>query len=161
MQKRVQIISNVKNIPTREDWGDFSGDFDVSDAYENFFGKSNQEMRKCFSQNVMSRAQDIRFMPGIPFSYYIFGFCDFVLSKNYEGENTWDVADCFISVIKERAEKNPSVLLPIFEYIETALNFLVAHQEEFGADIEIYGDFEDASNLIKKAVIACGNSGGH
>jgi len=70
----LSLRSDESRIPSREDWGEFAGDFDAADAFRKFYGKSNYEVQPEFAKNTLMRAQDIRFMPSRPFSYYIKGF---------------------------------------------------------------------------------------
>lgn len=136
-----------RNIPLEEDWGDYVGDFDVVDAHKVFFGRSNEEMFAYFSRNVMMRAQDLRFMPKLPFMYYIQGFADFVLSGSYGNQDPNDVANCFLSVVGERVRDDPSALAPMCDAIVAALDFLSKNQNpEY---LDIYGDFRQQANSIK------------
>jgi len=140
----------VNTIPSAGDWGDIAGDFDLSDAYRTFFGRSNREMQSCFAKNVMSRAQDIRFMPKVPFMYYMQGFSEFVLSESYGDQAPSDVANCFLSVVQNRTEVDPSAIVPIIGIVSKALDFIANNQESLGACAEIYGDFREKSALIQE-----------
>lgn len=137
-------------IPTDEDWGDCEGDFDLSDARRVFGGHSNEEMHRHFATNVMMRAQDLRFMPRQPFMYYIQGFIDFVLSGAYGDQDSNDVANCFLDIVRARASDDPSALTSIYDRIVTALEFVVKNQDlEY---LDIYGNFRERADSIKRLI---------
>jgi hypothetical protein len=155
MQEKLPIAKRClvyDHIPNELDWGDVSGDFDAMDAYDIFFGHSNLEMQKEFAKNILSRAQDIRFMPSLPFMYYVIGFSDFVLSRKYGNESAADVANSFISVIYDKSESDLDALIPVFDKISNTLDFLVKNQKFFGASEDIYGNFDEKIRSIKHKV---------
>lgn len=146
------MSSAESSIPDRDDWGDISDNFDLRDAYDIFFGRSRRDAAALLSKNVLARAQDIRFMPKIPFSYYILGFCDLVLSGSYGDSHAWDVADSFISVLETRASENPEQLRSAFEHISKALDYILKNQNSLGLSVDIYGDLKVRSEFIESSV---------
>ena len=148
MQKEgLPLGDNGSRIPTREDWGDFAGDFDAADAFRNFFGKSNRQMKSEFSQYALMRAQDLRFMPSRPFAYYIKGLADFVRFGSYDVDAP-DIANSFISVIQDRADSVPWAFSSALNEVNDALNFIMSNSDRFCTHPEIYGDL---TKLAKQA----------
>ncbi|MTW10364.1 hypothetical protein GM658_07070 [Pseudoduganella eburnea] len=135
-------------IPSREDWGDFAGDFDAADAFRNFFGKSNREMQPEFSKDALMRAQDLRFMPSRPFSYYIKGLADFVLFGSYSGDAP-DIANSFISVVQDRADSAPWALASALNEVNDALDSIMSNSDRFCTHPEIYGDLTELAKQAK------------
>jgi hypothetical protein len=142
---------NVKSkmlIPNNEDWGEIN-DLDVRYSYEYFFGKSNTEMQDFFRRNVIERCDNLRFMPIKPFQYYIFGLKEYLESDTCPDKA--DAASCFLELIQERFESNYDDMMQIIELLMPAIRMVVENQENFGADIDIYGDFSDMLSNINSS----------
>ena len=152
MQEKMQLTPPCNNIPSREDWGDLTGDFDKSDAFDRFYGKSNREMQIAFSRDPTMRAQDIRFMPRFPFIYYMQGFIDFVLNGTY-GNDAPDIANCLLDVVAERMEANSSEVNAIFTPLSKVLDFIVINDKKFNTYPEIYGNLAEKACSIKETLI--------
>jgi hypothetical protein len=153
MQERLPVITSSANkIPSAKEWGDLTGDFDATDAYKKFYGLSQQEARSLFAKDVLSCAQDLRFMPSIPFLYYFEAFCEFVLAEVYGGNPAWAVADSFISVLNSRVEVDPKLLVSNLPLIIKVLKFLVKNQQTFGATEPVYGDYYVKSKSILESI---------
>jgi hypothetical protein len=153
MQERLPVITSSANkIPSNTDWGDIAGDFDASDAYRKFYGLPKQEAKKLFVKDALSCAQDLRFMPSIPFLYYFEEFCEFVLTEVYGDNPAWAVADSFISVLTSRVEVDPKLLVSNLPLITKVLRFLVRNQQSFGATEPVYGDFYVKSKSILESI---------
>lgn len=149
MQKEDLSLRGDDNcIPSKEDWGDFAGDFDAADAFQNFFGKSNREMQSEFSRDALMRAQDIRFMPSRPFAYYIKGFADFVRFGSYDVDAP-DIANSFISVIQDRADSAPWALASALNEVNDVLDFITSNGDRFCTHPEIYGDLAELAKQVK------------
>ena len=71
-------------IPTEADWGDYSSDLDQKHAHDLFAGHTNQEMQPYFRRSVIERTDELRWMPEIPIRYYMLGFRDFVMARDFE-----------------------------------------------------------------------------
>lgn len=146
------MTSFFRQVPTDKDWGDLAGDFDAQDAYKKFHGRSKQEAKEMFAKDILSCAQDVRFMPSVPFIYYLQGFCEFVLDGVYGDSPAWAVADSFISVLTSKAKTNPELLVFNLDQISNALTFLVKNQTVFNANEDIYGDFNERAEFIFKYI---------
>ncbi len=88
--------------PSEEDWGDYQSDLDQIDAHDVFFGRTNEEMQKEYSRHITARTTDLKFMPAVPFRYYMLGFSDFVMSNKFDKLDAPDVANCFITLVEDK-----------------------------------------------------------
>ena len=84
---------------------------------------------------------DLRWMPRIPFQYYMIGFKDFVASRNFEPSDASDSANCFIGLVLEKLENHPDHILAIMPELMPTVEYVANHQAEFEADENIYGSF--------------------
>lgn len=128
-------------VPTEAEWGDYQADLDQDDAHTMFAGRTNQEMLPHFRRNVIERTCELRWMPQIPFRYYVLGFRDFVLAGESEYLGASDAASCFLGLVLEKLEKQPDHILPIMPELLPALRHLAQNQAVFGAAKSIYGNF--------------------
>jgi hypothetical protein len=138
----------VPSVPTEEDWGDYKSDLDQNYAHSVFAGRTNQEMQRSFWENVLERTSDLRWMPDVPFRYYMLGFRDFVMAKDFDCYGS-DAASCFLGLILEKLENHPLAIIPIVQDLLPAAEYVAEHQAEFEADVEIYGNFSDKFAKIK------------
>ena len=132
-----------RNVPTEADWGNWGADLDTEYAHENFAGKTREEVFPLFQSNVIERTDELRFMPPVPFRYYMLAFRDYVLSERVfavECEAS-DAASCFLGLILEKLESDPSVILPVMEELLPAAEEVAGRQEEYDAPVDIYGSF--------------------
>lgn len=142
----------INKIPKEIDWGEYYSDMDQNYAYEVFHGRTNEEMQKEFRKNVTARTTDLKFMPALPFQYYMLGFNSFVLGNEFDTLDAPDVANCFITLVEEKLKDTPDYILPIFDKLLNTVEYIANHQHDYGASIHIYGDFQDKLKLIKERV---------
>jgi hypothetical protein len=136
-------------IPSESDWENYKDDIDASYAHDLFIGKTNEEMQVHFRRCVIERADELRWMPKIPFRYYMLGFRDFVMSGNYDDWGA-DVASCFIGLVEEKLAKEPDFILPIMPQLMPAIEYVANNQKKFGATEKIYGNFMEKFKRIKE-----------
>jgi hypothetical protein len=130
-------------VPTEAEWGDYQADLDQDYAHKTFAGRTNQEMVPHFRRNVIESAGELRWMPQIPFRYYMLGFRDFVMAGEYEDLGASDAASCFLGLVLEKLEEQPNHILPIMPELLPALRHVAQNQAVFGAAKSIYGSFCD------------------
>ena len=138
----------MKLIPTEAQWENYWDDLDTNYAHRIFFGKSNEEMQEEFRRCVIERVDEIRWMPKIPFQYYIFGLRDYVMERNFGFYDSSDAASCFLGLISEKLKKQPHYVKPVFQELLPSLRFVSENQELYDADIDIYGSFIEKYNEI-------------
>ena len=142
-------MNPILSIPTEADWGDYRSDLDQEDAHRKFAGKSNDEMQQYFRDIPVEAASDLRFMPEIPFRYYMLGFRDCVMSGGFEPCNNSDAASCFLHLVTEKLETQPRCILPIMPELIPAVEHIAHHQATFDADESIYGNFLETLKQIR------------
>ena len=145
------MSSNSIKVPDSDEWGPESGDLDVEYARGIFFGKSAQQMAPLFARNVLERVDEIRFMPDACFPYYMLALRDYVLLEPTKAsEMAPDAASSFIGLIAEKLAQHRALIQPLMAELLPALEYLVRHQAEYGAEVDIYGDFGERVAEIKR-----------
>jgi hypothetical protein len=136
-------------VPSEADWQDYHSDLDQTYAHKLFAGRTNQEMLPHFRRNVIERADELRWMPEMPFRYYMLGFRDFVMAGEFEDLWASDAASCFLSLVLEKLEKQPSYILPIMPQLLPAVGHVAMNQASFDAAESIYGNFREKFERIE------------
>ena len=134
-------MNPILPIPTEADWGDYRSDLDQEWAHRKFLGKSNDEMQQDFRDNPVEAAANLRFMPEIPFRYYMLGFRDCVMSGELEPCDDSDAASCFLHLVVEKLESRPPHIMPIMPQLLSAVEYVAHNQAAFDAEESIYGSF--------------------
>lgn len=124
------------NTPLEKEWGKVSNsDMDLNYVYKKFLGKTNFEMQRIYSGVVAIEYIDaLRWMPPVPFYYYVQGVINHIINGHYKGIDAYDAAHSFFVLVKEKLEKNPSFFIPIKDKILTAVNFIMNNQSTFCID---------------------------
>jgi hypothetical protein len=141
-------MNRMLSIPTEADWGDYRSDFDQEWAHGKFAGKSNDEMQQYFREIPIEAAEDLRFMPEIPFRYYILGFRDRVMSGGFEPYDS-DAASCFLHLVVEKLKSQPRHIVPIMPELLSAVEYVAHNQAAFDAEESIYGSFPETLKQIQ------------
>jgi hypothetical protein len=136
-------------IPTEADWGDYRNDLDQEWAHRKFAAKSNDEMQPYFREIPIEAASDLRFMPKIPFRYYMLGYRNCVMSGGFSACNDSDAASCFLHLVTEKLEAQPEYIVPIMPELLPAVEYVAHNQAAFDADEDIYGSFLDMLRQIQ------------
>jgi hypothetical protein len=106
-RKRVKSPS----VPTEDDWGDYKSDLDQNHAHSVFAGHTNAEMQPFFRRNPLAMTDDLRWMPDVPFRYYILGFRDFITADQFDFLDGSDAANCFLGLVLEKLENDPRFIV--------------------------------------------------
>jgi hypothetical protein len=151
-------------VPTEEDWGDYRRDLDQEWAHRQFAGRTNAEMLPEFDRNVLERAEDLHWMPAIPFRYYMLGFRDYILAGEFAESFASDAASCFLRLVQVLLETEPTKIAPIMPELLPTLRYVGGNQALFDAEEEIYGSFREVLARIESLSASSGkrskNSGG-
>ncbi len=70
------------SIPTEQDCGNYHDDLDQRWAHDHYLGRSNDEMQAYYANAPLEGASDLRFLPEVPFRYYMLEYRDFMMSAN-------------------------------------------------------------------------------
>ena len=144
------------SVPTEADWKDDADadhtlySLDVTHAFQTFAGKANQEMQSRFFQNVLGCAEDLDYLPRIPFQYYMLGFRDFVMAGNFGWCDSSDAASSFLNRICRKLKEQPHFIRPIMPDLMPAVIYVSENQQLFDADVDIYGNFKAIRRLIEE-----------
>lgn len=144
-------MSNLP-VPSESDWENYQDDIDATHAHDLFIGKTNEQMREQFQRCVIERTDELRFMPKIPFRYYMLGFGLYIRSIKIPDSSNMDTADaasCFINLVEEILNARPDDINPIMSDLLPTVEYIAANQESFDCDIEIYGNFPEKYQSIK------------
>jgi len=144
----------TRDIPSEADWGNYQDDLDQDYAHQIFAGRDLHQVMSAFARSSIERAEDLRFMPPIPFQYYIFSFCDFVTSSEVftlnEGMDASDAASCFLNLIIYKLEHQKSDIQPVINEVMPFVEQVALNQSQYDADSDIYGDFKEKLLLIRR-----------
>lgn len=144
--------------PTKADWGSASGEFgdmDVEYAFDKFAGKPYEEAMRLFeTTDLLSRVENLSFMPAVPFRYYILVYRDYVVSRRpFElnfGFDAPTAASTFLGLILEKLERQPEDIRPVLKELLPAAQDVSRRQAEYDADEDIYGRFPDIWATIQR-----------
>jgi hypothetical protein len=131
------------SIPTEADWGDWRSDLDQADAHESFAGKSSEEVLPLFRASLLWHTGALRFMPAVPFRYYMLAFKQYVLSEAavQDEVEAASAADCFVGLVESRLREDVASIAPIIEELRPAVEFVATNQSRYHAPVSIYGSF--------------------
>lgn len=154
MIKTVSPIANncektMNKIPNISDWSGYESDFDSKEAFKNFFGKSNEQMRRNYRENISILATDLRFMPTTPFRYYVIGFKDFLCNEPLDDFSKGEAASSLFRIVEYKAEHQPTDILPVIEDLLSTLEDIAGNQEKYDLSISICGDYSEKLSRIK------------
>ena len=136
-------------LPTESDWGDYKSDLDQNHAHSVFAGRTNEEMQPFFLRNPIAMTDELRWMPDVPFRYYILGFRDFVTAKQFNFLDGSDAASCFLGLVLEKLENQSRLIVPVMPALLPAVEYVARNQGLFDADEDIYGNFLEKLSRIQ------------
>lgn len=149
MTSRNQARASTNNMfPTEIDWGDYTSDLDQKWAHDRFCGRSNEEMQPYIHSAPLGAAEDLHFMPEVPFRYYVIAFRDYVMSGQFRDFDAPDAASCFIRLVLQKLELQPRYIVPIMPDLLPAVEYVAHNQAVFYAKENIYGSFLEMLNRI-------------
>jgi len=146
-KNRKRVTSAI--LPTDADWGDYKSDLDQNHAYTVFAKRTNEEMQPFFRRNPLGLTDDLRWMPDVPFRYYILGFRDAVMANQFDLHSGADAASCFLGLVLEKLERQPRLVVPVMPELLTAVEYVARNQRLFDADEAIYGNFLEKLSQIQ------------
>jgi hypothetical protein len=142
-------------VHTEAEWGEYRDDPDQNYAHDLFAGRTNQEMLPHLRQNLIERTDELRWMPEVPFQYYVLGLRDFVMAGEFDDWEASDAANCFLNLVLEKLEKQPQFILPVMPQL---LRHVGANQASYDASESVYGSFPEKLKRIESLYVALGHS---
>lgn len=152
--------ASVSPPPGLAEWGPETSDLDESYARRVFFGKSAEQTFPLFARNVIERASELRFMPTACFRYYMLAYRDYVLLDSTPHDKMApDAASCFFGLVLEKLDHEPAAIAPLMPELLPTLRYLATHQEDYDADRDIYGEFDEKLSEIERLAGAASRTG--
>jgi len=127
-------------IPQAAEWAGYAADRDVCALHGQIFGASLE-----FVQAHLAAGNALRFMEGLLFApravfrYYIHAFAAYLQSPQAVGDA--DAAAAFLVLLNARERCDPGSVCQIYLGLSEHVDYVVARQEIFGADAQVYGCF--------------------
>jgi hypothetical protein len=146
--KKNRLATRPLSVPTEKDWGDYKSDLDQKHAHSVFAGRTNQEMQPFFRRNPIEMTDELRWMPEVPFRYYMLGFRDFVMANQSDFFGASDAASCFLGLVLEKLERHPRHIISIMPDLLPTVEYVAENQALFDAKESIYGKFVEKLSRI-------------
>jgi len=140
------------DIPKEADWGDYKKDLDQKSAFISFAGRSNDEMQSDFYKNIHERVSELRFMPTVPFRYYVIGLRDFIVHGEFAKYESADIANCFLSLVEDRLENQSESIMLVVDELMPVVEEVCRNQKKYDAPEDIYGNFMDKLTKIHEII---------
>ncbi len=138
-------------IPGVKEWAGDPDDLDLQYARKNYFGKSQEEAMTLFSNNPIESIDEIRWMPPEPFRYYLGAFAAYLSrGEALKDDMASDAASSFLHLVEEKLADAPQIIAPILEEMLPVAEYVAQNQDLFDADVDIYGNFLERYEQIKK-----------
>jgi len=138
-----------RKIPDEAAWEGYKDDLDVQYFHKLAFGKSIDDIQEYFGEGrSIERMDELLFSPRSVFQYYVFAFSKYVMSETAKGDP--DTASPFLALLEEREKKDPGSVKDIYESLSEVIEFVASSQKYFDADRDIYGDFKERAERIRK-----------
>src|SRR5207245_2066654 len=124
-------------IPTKNDWlsdGKRWVDMETDYSFENYLGKSLSECMPLIENAPLGVAEDISYMPAVPFRYYVMAFKQYLLRPDVTNgqecrfDNS-DAASTFLLLIKSKLTDDPALIMPVITGLLPVAEFVAANQE--------------------------------
>lgn len=135
--------SKSPSIPTEQQWGDYDSDLDQNHAHSVFAGRTNLEAQALIRNSPIERIEDLRWMPAVPFRYYVMGLRDLIIANDFDDLDAPDAASCFLRLVLYKLQKQPNDIVSVMTELLPAVEHVARNQYLFKADKSIYGDFLD------------------
>jgi hypothetical protein len=147
----IETRKKKERIPGAEEWAGYEGDFTARAAHSFWFGKSLDELQPHLDGGQsIHRGQELLYMPRGAFQFYVFAFAQYVMSEAAIGDP--DGASCFLGYLAAREKRDPGSVAQIFGHLEPTVDFVAASQARFDARHDIYGDFTEKAEELKKLI---------
>jgi hypothetical protein len=141
----------AEKIPGDAEWAGYKDDIDARYAHGFWFGKSLDDMQPQFADGrSIERGDELMFMPRRAFQFYVFAFAQYVMSDAAIGDS--DGASSFLNYLIAREKRDPGSVAQVYARLESTLDFVAASQARFDASHDIYGDFPEKAEELRKLI---------
>ena len=133
-------MTSPSDLPTEQEFL-IADTLDERAARDRFLGKSREAARALFAENMVAYSEDLMWMGGPAFDYYVDAAIDYLHSEAAMGDDLdlW----CFLGAIRFRAEHAREYTLPSLAKLESAC-------QRFLGDVERYGQGDDIRKLTRR-----------
>jgi hypothetical protein len=140
----IQKRKVIQMIPGAEEWAGYA-----RHAHGLWSGKSLEDMQPHFLGGLaIERGSELLFMPRRAFQFYAFAFAQYVMSEAAIGDS--DGASSFLNYLSAREERDPGSVAQIYARLAPTIDFVGASQARFDASHDIYGDFAEKAEKLRK-----------
>ena len=141
----------VAKIPGAGEWAGYMDDFSAREAHAFWFGKSLEDAQPYFEgSQAIQRAQELLYMPRVVFQFYVFAFAQYVMSDTAIGDS--DAASSFLGNLIAREKRDPDSVAQVYALLESTIDFVATSQARFDASHDVYGDFTEKAEELRKLV---------
>lgn len=137
-----------RKIPGPDEWSGYDQDGEIRHAYKLMFGKAIADLQLYFGGvQSIQRAHELLFMPRRAFQYYVLAFSEFMRSDSATDDS--DSASSFLRLLLAREKRDPGSVAEIYTEVAPVVDVVANHQDHFGADPNIYGDFQQLAGQLR------------
>jgi len=144
-------------IPQLFEWENYQSDFDAKSAFDNFYGLSFEKAKSLCRADPLSCFTDLRFMPIRPFQFYFLAYKDLFLTGALDEMSVASATQGFLTLTELKLDESPEYILPIWDEVVPALEFISLNQAAYKATEHIYGNFQERVAEIMKRKILLAN----
>lgn len=144
---------NSAPLPTREEINVYDS-LDERAACEHFLGKSLQEAEALFRDNSLYYQEDLMFMGGSAFRFYVQAAINYIQSESASGDGA--IISCFAAFLEHRLEHEPQDLVPVIPQLVSACQFITDHWDRFDLTPEIYVGLRERYTALERSLAQTG-----
>jgi hypothetical protein len=146
----------MPQLPTREDFIDI-GDLDQVAAFDDFGGKTLEEVRAACGENALGVCEALMWMGRVAFSYYLQAALDYVASAEALEDST--MISGLLATLDFRADPDRELIAT--PRVRQTIDYIVENYDCFDVTPEIYGDLRANYLELKQRLFAEPTGGQH
>lgn len=125
---------------------------DITYAKKVFLGATQDELMKKFSQSVIERTDELRFMPDILFNYYFESFTHYIINYEHDEFDAPSVASCFVNLVEEKISSKSILDKKLLFLSDRVINHLNENLIKYNSAPDIYGFLPDKLKLLQNKI---------
>ncbi len=150
-------MNSEQKIPTQKDWDEIikgnENDPPLIYSYKVLFGKTIEDIKKS-SISADALMDDIYWLDGYPFYYYMKIAMKLIQEKFYQGWDAESAAKYFFATIRNKHEHGMNFPKPFFDEIKVTAEFIFKNKQYFGVNkTNIYRYSDNPSVIYDMAYI--------
>jgi len=148
---------NSAPLPTRQEINVYDS-LDERAARQHFLGKSLQEAEALFRENSLYYQEDLMFMGGSAFRFYVQAAINYIQSESAAGDGA--IISCFAGILEHRLEHEFQDLAPVIPQLVSACRFITEHWDSFDLTPEIYIGLRERYTDLERSLAQTGSRAG-